>query len=59
MIEDDPARAKHEHAMQIERKIASATQRYEAARALNRERDIRYDELQELVVQSGNREDVG
>ncbi len=59
MIEDDLARANHEHAMQIERKIASATQRYEAALSLNRERDIRYDELHELVVRSGNREDVG
>ena len=59
MIEEDPARAKHEHAMQIERKIASATQRCEAALALNRDSDIRYDELQELVVRSGNRDDVG
>ena len=59
MIEDDPAQAKREHAMQIERKIASTTQRYEAALALNREGDFRYDELQELVVRSGNREDVG
>ena len=59
MIEDDPARANHEHAMEIERKIASATQRYEAALGLNRERDTRYDELQELVVRSFNRKGVG
>jgi len=31
MIEDDPARANHDHAMQIERGIASATTRYKDA----------------------------
>lgn len=54
MIEDDPARANHEHAMQIERNIASATQRFDAALMKAKEVNERYDALVEEVVSSGN-----